>query len=366
MRVRLTPAMLHQHAAAPVSASVSTLFRDGGTDSLNRTWACTRGSSLVRSPNGSLLAFFGGMHSCADGAIGSTLMMRASADDGASWGPIRVLHNFSGTSGYVAPTVDHRAKAVLLLFNVGFSQTWLRRSADDGATWSDAANLTDAVGGALALGPPGGVQLASGRLVLAAHAGGNFALTSEDGGTTWQRGGVVNFGASGLTSGGESQLVDTPARGPLALAMTVRVGSSSADRNHALVTSADGGATWGTPSLLPMMTGPTCQGSIARAADGTLLLSAPYNLHWRYPSDRRNLTVWAVSLGASAPGGVALVDSWQVWAGPAAYSSMTREGDFIMFEGGTDYRYQSVMVAPTGAARRLPHRPVQTWSRYAL
>ena len=44
------------------------LFSDGDADEYNRTWSCTRGSSLVRAPNGSLLAFFSGLEGCADGA----------------------------------------------------------------------------------------------------------------------------------------------------------------------------------------------------------------------------------------------------------------------------------------------------------
>lgn len=54
--------------------------------------------------------------------------------------------------------------------------------------------------------------------------------------------------------------------------------------------------------------------------------------------------------GASAPGAVnlSLVGEWRIWGGPAAYSSLTRAGDFVMFEGGDAFRYQSVMVAPTG------------------
>ena len=36
---------------------------------------------------------------------------------------VRTLHNYSGVvSGYVAPTVDHRSGAVLLFFNVNYTQ----------------------------------------------------------------------------------------------------------------------------------------------------------------------------------------------------------------------------------------------------
>ena len=51
------------------------LFSDGDADEHNRTWSCTRGSSLVRSPNGSLLAFFSGLDGCADGARRSALLI---------------------------------------------------------------------------------------------------------------------------------------------------------------------------------------------------------------------------------------------------------------------------------------------------
>ena len=343
-------------AAAATAGNATVLFSDGDTDELNRTWACTRGANLVRSPNGSLLAFFSGMHSCEDGSKGMALLMRSSADNGASWSSVRTLYNYSeyDVSGYVAPTVDVQRKAVLLLFNVNFTQTWLRRSTDDGSTWSPPANLTDGVGGGLALGPPGGVQLASGRLVLAAHAATNFALRSDDGGASWARGGAVDWNASGMASGGEAQLVDDPARGPDALAMFVRVGvAGDGDRSHALVFSDDAGESWGAPVETTMVTGPSCEGSIGRLPNGTLLLSAPNNGHWRYPQDRRDLTVWGVDVArnasnASAPPSLSLVGSTRIWGGPAAYSSLTRAGDFVMFEGGDAYRYQSVMVASTG------------------
>lgn len=269
---------------ASTAGNATVLFSDGDADEYNRTWACTRGANLVRSPNGSLLAFFSGMHSCDDGNKGLALLMRSSADNGTSWSPVRTLYNYSDydVSGYVAPTVDVQRKAVLLLFNVNFTQTWLRRSTDDGSTWTPATNLTDAVGGGVALGPPGGVQLASGRLVLAAHTSVNFALFSDDGGASWARGGAVDWNASGMASGGEAQLVDDPASGPSALAMFVRVGvAGDGDRNHALVFSDDAGASWGTPVETSMVTSPSCEGSIGRLTNGTLLLSAPNNAHWR-------------------------------------------------------------------------------------
>ena len=36
-----------------------------------------------------------------------------------------------------------------------------------------------------------------------------------------------------------------------------------------------------------------------------------------------------------------------VWRGPSAYSGMDTEGEFVMFEGGSTYRYASVMIVKT-------------------
>ena len=47
------------------------------------------------------------------------------------------------------------------------------------------------------------------------------------------------------------------------------------DRHHALSLSDDAGETWSTPTLVDALTGPTCEGSVARLADGTLPLSNP-------------------------------------------------------------------------------------------
>ena len=48
---------------------------------------------------------------------------------------------------------------------------------------------------------------------------------------------------------------------------------------------------------------------------------------------------------ASAPSGFTEAGAVRVWGGPAAYSGLTTRGDFVIFEGGPAYRYQSVMVA---------------------
>jgi hypothetical protein len=62
--------------------------------------------------------------------------------------------------------------------------------------------------------------------------------------------------------------------------------------NHAIAQSDDAGATWRNASLLLNVTGPTCQGSIARLADGSIVVAAPHYPRWRYPADRKNMSLF--------------------------------------------------------------------------
>jgi hypothetical protein len=196
----------------PPLGNATTIFTAGDRDQWNQSWACVRGPALVRAPNGSLLAFARGMSSCADGAVGWSILSRVSDDNGSTWGAINAIASDANTTGgYVGPTVDRNRGTVLLLYNRRFVETWQTSSSDSGATWTAPTNITNDIG-VLAIGPPGGVQLSSGRLVQAVHgARGTAALFSDDGGVSWRLGSPVAF-PSGVASGGESQVTHTHTR----------------------------------------------------------------------------------------------------------------------------------------------------------
>lgn len=270
--------------------------------------------------------------------------MRKSVDGGRTWGSvIAIAGDDNTTGGYIAPIVDSQRQTVILLYNRRFSEVWITKSIDSGKSFSKPLNITSETG-PLALGPPGGVQLASGRLAQAVHSSvGTFALLSDDGGVTWRHGSPVPF-ASGVVNGGEAQLIGDN-RGNNTVTMLIRVSSSDVLRNHAIAQSGDDGDTWSSPAqVVQAVTGPTCQGSIAQLPSGDILLSAPHFPHWHSPEDRRNLTVWKFSpnnVTKSIPLG-----QISIFSGPAAYSSLSVDGQYILFEGGQQYRYASVLFAP--------------------
>ena len=111
--------------------------------------------------------------------------------------------------------------------------------------------------------------------------------------------------------------------------------------------SDDGGLSWSAAQPVPAPTGPTCQGGVA-LPDGRVLVSAPHWPHWRYPADRKNMSVMAFDVGAPNASARAPADPVRRAArvaGPAAYSAIAEGADTILFEGGDTYRYASILFA---------------------
>ena len=220
---------------------------------------------------------------------------QVSHDDGASWTPLKLLWSESNASHHVAihnptPVLTTGGK-VLVVFNRNARDCLTLRSLDgSGLTWEKepvdiTAQLTNR-SGSLTTGPPQGLVLPSGRIVVAAGGSsiqGGRAIYSDDAGSHWASSGLAN------PTGGEAQVALAQngslllnSRGP---AQGVRWQSAS----H------DAGATWSAPRVLDFGFGASCEGSII-AIPGTdlLLFSHAGRIGTGRPSiNRWNLTVWS-------------------------------------------------------------------------
>lgn len=256
---------------APVH-SWSVIF-DGGTEGYHTY----RIPSLVRTGNGTLIAFAEGRkHNPQDwGDI--DLVYKRSVDNGATWSPLQVLED-SGSGTWGNPTAVYDAYKgpggrVWLFLNGndstvtttasvtawGGRRLYVTWSDDQGAHWSTPQDLTatlvppdhkwDAVG------PGIGIQttvVKPGRLVIPAQ---RRNIYSDDGGATWQYR-LVPPGT------GEATIVERPDG---SLLRNDRVGGQKweqAQRRYVSVGSIEEGfSPWRPDTALP---DPKCEASILR------------------------------------------------------------------------------------------------------
>lgn len=318
--------------------------------------------SLIVTAKGTVLAFAEGRKGGAADSGDIDLVLRRSADGGASWSGLQVLvDNGPNSASNPCPVIDRNTGTIWLLSTrnlgtdreaaiiAGTSQAtptvWVMKSQDEGATWSTPVEITASVKPRdwtwYATGPGIGIQTRSGRLVIPAnHAeypGGthrSHLFYSDDGGGTWTLGGSADPGTN------ESQVVELT-DGRLMLNM----------RNHPprpvnfrmVATSTDGGRTLSSARADSALIEPPAQASILRysTAGGQggnrLLFSNPAS------SARERLTV-RLSYDDGATWPVSRV----VHEGPAAYSSLTVLPDRtigVLFEHGERSPYEKITLS---------------------
>ncbi|MFI0259284.1 exo-alpha-sialidase [Streptomyces sp. NPDC017056] len=290
-------------------------------------YACFRIPAVVRSANGTLLAFAEGrVNNCGD-AGDIDLVLKRSTDGGRTWGPLQVVNEGGGdTHGNPAPIVDRETGRILLAetYNKGRPDAGncdvpcdrtphLQYSDDDGATWSAPRDLTSAIRPAgwnswYATGPVHGIQLArgrhAGRLVFTvnaeSHAGGRITanhaalMLSDDGGDTWRVGAVDSYptAADGTfrQKPSEMSLLER-SDGTVYVNAREQDGTDLGHRTAAV--SHDGGASFARPfRTLPDLYAPMVQGSVLRSPrrdsdrPARTLFAAPAD-----PDRRRTMTV---------------------------------------------------------------------------
>ncbi len=246
------------------------------------------------------------INSCWDWA-GTDLVFKRSTDNGSSWGALGIVYSNSSnltqewnTIGNAAPVQLRPSGRILLPFcrnNMQVMQTW---SDDDGATWARPVAIPQATRNDwkwVGTGPPGAIQLISGRIVVPSYhsvvhdtngeISRSHAMLNDDpmgAAQHWRLGGTVPAVARfGLFLTNECQAVEIAPNHILLAARGFLL-----HRIQAL--SVDGGETFQDPYTIGI-TEPLegCAGSIISDDTGTLFYSGTVNADPK----RFNMTVWS-------------------------------------------------------------------------
>ncbi|PSL03261.1 sialidase-1 [Haloactinopolyspora alba] len=345
--------------------------------------------AITRAEDGTLLAF-------AEGRVGGggdtgdiDLVLRRSSDNGRTWGPLQVVgDNGANVFGNPTPIVDPASGDIVLLttHNAGTAseaeimrgevtdeesrRVFVQRSTDEGETWSEPTDITaDAKLPQwrwYATGPVHGIALEhgphAGRLVAPANHStspppgsgdtgreskyyGAHSLYSDDGGRTWQIGGI-DTPRNGVLNPNESTVLEL-SDGTLYFNTRDQNGTSSGTR--AATTSSDGGESFDAPyEMVDGLSAPVVQGSVLKLSPRAdrherIVFSAPAD-----PGARRELT-----LRTSFDQAQSWESSLVLHEGPAAYSDLVETSSHalgVLYENGDDSAYERI----TFASVRIP------------
>ena len=337
-------------AASAAEPSFSDVFRAGESG-----YVSVRIPSVVVA-RGAVLAFAEGRQKPRDQAE-NDIVLKRSTDAGATWGPLQVVAQ-DGTHSLNNPTavVERESGRVFLMYQripghltehsaetaTGFAgpnvyRNFLTWSDDDGATWSQPLDVTASTKRAtgattVASGPGIGIQLTrgphAGRLIIPFNEGPywkwqNFAVISDDRGTTWRcvenvPGAMVDDPKNGERSQiNEVQMVEM-SDGSVRLNSRPFAGA----RVRKTSVSRDGGVTWSPVADVPELSCPSCMASVLRysfdeaGGRGRVLFSGP---------DGTKRAAGTISL--STDDGATWPVRKVLWPGAFAYSVLTRLPD---------------------------------------
>lgn len=326
--------------------------------------------AIICSPKGTLLAFSEGRRAGAEDGVATDLVLKRSLQNGKPisaggrdwkptelawntiWRPMQTLIRSAHGEAYMnpVPLIDKSDGTIFLFVNYYPqpyedipAQIWLLRSRDEGATWTHPVDITPMVG-KHELGPGTGIELRSGRLMVAVYDG---AIFSDDHGNTWK----PSDAAPGIPN--EDQIAER------------NDGTLLLNRRHRgyreILRSKDQGQTWSEPEPDRDLPDADCQGSLIRytgkdrdPAKNILLFSNPVaglpaaSITDSDPRGRFNLTI-----RVSYDGGRTWPLSKTIRRGPSAYSSITELPDGsigVLYEYGDRHEeyfdhYQKLVFA---------------------
>lgn len=318
--------------------------------------------AMVRSTDGTLLAFCEGRKHARGDAGNIDILLRRSQDGGATWGGTQLLvTDVDMTCGNPCPLVDRITGTLWLPFCKNLAgrglepivqgkaprTVWLTHSGDDGLTWAEPVEITHRVKPPswtwYATGPGHGIQLAAGRLVVPCdHVVGvdyyrgdpfhSHLIYSDDHGATWHIGGKAQEGTN------ECLAVEA-ADG----ALYVNSRNYRGAKRRAYAWSYDQGDTFAEFGWDDALVEPVCQASLARltatpqGGKNRVLFSNPAS------AERERMTVRLS------------YDEFRSWPvsrvlheGPSAYSDLAVAPDMTilcLYERGAEHPYERLTLA---------------------
>lgn len=259
--------------------------------------------AVVRTGEGVLLAFAEARRHGAGDTGDIDLVLKPSADGGASWGPLEtVWDDGENVCGNPAPVVDVRTGRIVLAmtWNDGRDpekaihartahdtrKVFCSVSDDGGRTWSSPRDITRETKRPewtwYATGPCHAVQLPSGRIVVPCNHGvfgpdgpagtASHVIYTDDLGESWHIGGLCPVGNEATAAALED--------GTLLLNMRRWKGMEGEKPCRIVAESRDGGRSFGPWRFEPQLPGPRCQGSLLSVGD-TLYFCNPSSPHKR-------------------------------------------------------------------------------------
>lgn len=336
-KARLTVKSFGVHAqTSPLDQWVSLLERPFPVGGLEHTevFVAGRGAyhtyripAIVRSNDGTLLAFAEGRKNNHHDHGDVDLVLRRSTDGGRNWLPMQLVYEEGGaadvTIGNPVPVVDRQTGRIWLFLCRDNKNVLVTSSDDDGRSWQQPIDLTATLkrnewGKWYATGPGHGIQLKSGRLLIPANHGTSGArrnsrvhiILSDDHGATWRIGGESDMLAN---ENSVTELED----GRLYVNMRMSGHDNSKPYCRLISWSNNGGESIGPTDLDRQLTCSVCEASVLRfrrrdCAD-FLLFSNPN-------SQRRE----RMTVRASQDGGRTWNKGLEIYAGSSAYSDLVQ------------------------------------------
>jgi len=312
--------------------------------------------ALAVTTKGTLLAFCEGRKHGAGDAGEIDMLLKRSFDGGSTWEETRiVVSEPEMTCGNPCPVVDPFDSAIwlpltknraadnqnIIQAGKGKRTVWLTRGTDDGVTWDTPWEITAAVGDSswtwYATGPTHGAVLRSGRIVVPcdhvvpvnydrSDPKHSHVIYSDDHGATWRLGGSAGAGANECVA---LELNDG--------SLYLNCRNYSGNHRRAVVQSRDGGETFSEIVYDEALIEPTCQASLVRYDDNTVLFSNP-------ASEKRERMTVRTSRDECRTWDAGLL----LHPGPAAYSDLAVLPDktiCCLYERGESRAYEKITLA---------------------